>query len=156
MKLTQADFEHLLQLRTGLRRFLRWSEQQARAAGLTPAQHQLLLAIKGHPNPAGPTIGEIANYLVLRHHSAVGLVDRAAAVGLVERNRDAASNSIVRVTLTPTGADKLDALSQTTLQELAHLAPTMRTLWQTFENADGATPHPAARTTTATPAPPNP
>ena len=74
MALDQADFEHLLELRTGLRRFLRWSEGQAKAAGLTAAKHQLLLAIKGHPDPAGPTIGEVAGWLVLRHHGAVGLV----------------------------------------------------------------------------------
>lgn len=144
MTLSQADFEHLLQLRMGLRRFLRWSEQQAQTTGLTPAQHQLLLAIKGHPDAAGPTIGEIANYLVLRHHSAVGLVDRAAAAGLVKRNPDPTNNSVVRVTLTPAGAEKLDALAETHLQELAHLAPTMRTLWQELEQADGDAPHPAA------------
>ena len=83
MTLNEADFEHLLQLRTGLRRFLRWSEEQSKAAGLTPAKHQLLLAIRGHPDPAGPTIGEIADYLVLRHHSAVGLIDRTVRDGLV-------------------------------------------------------------------------
>jgi DNA-binding MarR family transcriptional regulator len=144
MHLTQADFEHLLQLRTGLRRFLRWSEQQAQATGLTPAQHQLLLAIRGHPDAAGPTIGEIANYLVLRHHSAVGLIDRAASAGLVKRNPDPTNNSVVRMTLTPAGTDKLDALAETHLQELAHLAPTMRTLWRALGQADGEAPHPAA------------
>ena len=145
MALDQADFEHLLELRTGLRRFLRWSERQAEAAGLTPAQHQLLLAVKGHPDPAGPTIGEIADYLVLRHHSAVGLVDRAVAEGLVKRNSDPRSKSVVRITLTGKGAAKLNALSEAHVQELAHLAPTMRTLWRELEQADGAAPHPAAR-----------
>jgi DNA-binding MarR family transcriptional regulator len=145
MSLTQADFEHLLELRTGLRRFLRWSEQQARAAGLTPSKHQLLLAIKGHPNPAGPTIGEIANYLVLRHHSAVELVDRAAQDGIVKRTRDASTKSVVRVTLTKHGLAKLDALAETHLQEIAHLAPTMKALWDALDGADGDAPHPAAR-----------
>lgn len=146
MALDQPDFEHLLELRTGLRRFLRWSEQQAKAAGLTGAQHQLLLAIKGHPDPAGPTIGELADYLVLRHHSAVGLVDRAVADGLVRRNPDPISRRVVRVTLTPAGAAKLDALAEAHVQEIAHLAPTMRTLWRQLESsADGDTPHPAAR-----------
>ena len=79
MRLPDADYEDLLTLRTGLRRFLRWSEQQAEAAGLTPAQHQLLLTIRGHPDRRGPTVGEVADYLLLRHHSAVGLVDRAVA-----------------------------------------------------------------------------
>src|ERR1700758_5768558 len=97
MTLDQSDFERLLELRTGLRRFLRWSEQQAEAAGLTPAKHQLLLAVRGHPDPAGPTIGQLADYLVLRHHSAVGLVDRAVKDGLVARDRDPASRSVVHV-----------------------------------------------------------
>jgi DNA-binding MarR family transcriptional regulator len=146
MTLTQTDFEHLLELRTGLRRFLRWSEQQAKAAGLTASKHQLLLAIKGHPNPAGPTIGEVADYLVLRHHSAVELVDRAVNEGLVRRNPDPHSRSVVRVTLTPLAAQKLDALAEAHLAEISHLAPTMRTLWRQLEHAgDGDTPHPAAR-----------
>jgi DNA-binding MarR family transcriptional regulator len=142
--LEQSDFEHLLELRTGLRRFIRWSDQQAQSAGLTPAKHQLLLAIKGHSDPAGPTIGEIADYLVLRHHSAVGLVDRAVKDGLVKRNKDR-TKGVVRATLTRAGEDKLDALAETHLEEISHLAPTMRTLWRALEHADGNAPHPAAR-----------
>ena len=146
MPLDQADLEHLLELRTGLRRFLRWSEEQAKAAGLTTAQHQLLLAVQGHPDPAGPTIGEIADYLVLRHHSAVELVNRAVKEGLVQRNPDPASKSVVRVTVTPAGAAKLDALAEAHLEEIAHLAPAMRTLWRQLERAtNGNTRHPAAR-----------
>ncbi|MGN6871029.1 MAG: MarR family winged helix-turn-helix transcriptional regulator [Solirubrobacteraceae bacterium] len=145
MTLEQADFEHLLELRTGLRRFLRWSEEQAKAAGLSAAKHQLLLAIKGHPDPAGPTIGEVADYLVLRHHSAVGLIDRAEKDGLVKRTADPASRSVVRVALTPAGEAKLDALAEAHLQEITHLAPTMQTLWQALEDGDGTAPHPAAR-----------
>ncbi|HJS94971.1 MAG TPA: MarR family transcriptional regulator [Solirubrobacteraceae bacterium] len=145
MSLEQSDFEHLLELRTGLRRFLRWSEEQAKAAGLTAAKHQLLLAIKGHPDPAGPTIGEVADYLVLRHHSAVGLIDRAEQDGLVTRTPDPVSRSVVRVTLTAAGEGKLDALAEAHLQEITHLAPAMQTLWHALENGDGAVPHPAAR-----------
>ncbi len=145
MPLEQADFEHLLRLRTGLRRFLRWSEGQARSAGLTPSQHQLLLAVRGHPDPGGPTIGDLAEYLVLRHHSVVGLVDRASADGLVTRTPDPASRSVVRVALTPHGASRLDALAQAHLEEISHLGPTMRTLWRELERGrDGEEPHPAA------------
>ena len=111
---------------------------------LTPAKHQLLLAIKGHPDPAGPTIGDVADYLVLRHHSAVGLIDRAVEDGLVMRNRDR-RRGVVRVTLTRAGNDKLDALAEAHIEEIAHLAPTMRTLWEALEHADGDDPHPAAR-----------
>ena len=137
MRLEQEDYTHLLELRTGLRRFLRWSEAQAKAAGLTPAKHQLLLAVRGHPDPAGPTVGEIADYLVLRHHSAVGLIDRAVAEGLVRRNPDPRSKSVVRITLTPAGVDKLELLSEAHLEELAHLAPTMQALWRAVEQSDG-------------------
>jgi DNA-binding MarR family transcriptional regulator len=145
MALAQSDFEHLLELRTGLRRFLRWSEDQAKAAGLTPAKHQLLLAIRGHSDPAGPTMGELADYLVLRHHSAVGLADRAERDGLVQRTSDPNNRSVVHVTLTPAGAAKLDLLAEAHMEEIAHLAPTMRTLWRVLQRVDGGTPHPAGR-----------
>jgi DNA-binding MarR family transcriptional regulator len=150
MPLDESDFQHLLELRTGLRRFLRWSENQAQAAGLTPAKHQLLLAVRGHPDPAGPTIGEVANYLVSRHHSAVGLVDRAVSDGLITREPDPTSRSVVRVKLTRTGCAKLDQLAEAHLQELAHFPPTMRTLWQALEQADGDTPRTAMRPTQLT------
>src|ERR1700685_4815675 len=97
MRVRDADYEDLLALLTGLRRFGRWSEQQAEGAGLTPAQQQLLLAIRGHPDHRGPTVGEVADYLLLRHHSAVGLVDRAEEAGLVTRNRDEKDHRNVRL-----------------------------------------------------------
>jgi DNA-binding MarR family transcriptional regulator len=144
-----ADYQALLQLRTGLRRFLRWSERQAEAAGLTPAQHQLLLAIRGHPDPQGPTIGDVAAYLMLRHHSVVGLVDRAASAGLVVRKQDLNNHSVVRLQLTAKGSRQLQTLSELHLQELAHLAPAMHALWEALERAaDADAPedrHPAAR-----------
>jgi DNA-binding MarR family transcriptional regulator len=139
--LTEADFEHLLRLRTGLRRFLRWSEQQAQTAGLTSAQHQLLLAIRGHPGVASPTIGEIADYLVLRHHSASELIDRAEAAGLVVRNPDPINGTQVRVSMTEVGTVKLNRLAATHLAELAHLAPTMRALWEALEANASSAPH---------------
>jgi DNA-binding MarR family transcriptional regulator len=133
VELAQADFEHLLRLRTGLRRFLRWSEEQARTVGLTSAQHQLLLAIRGHPGETAPTIGEIADYLVLRHHSAGELIDRAQDAGLVVRSPDPINGTQVRVSLTSTGRAKLNRLAETHLAELAHLAPTMRALWEALD-----------------------
>lgn len=133
MDLTDGEFEQLLALRTGLRRFLHWSEEQAKAAGITPAQHQLLLAVRGHQGDIGPTIGELAGYLLLRPHSASELIDRAVMAGLVTRSTDAANASIVRIALTPLGIEKLRELSQAHLEELAELGPTMRTLWQAIE-----------------------
>jgi DNA-binding MarR family transcriptional regulator len=130
MRLTDADYEDLLTLRIGLRRFLRWSEQQAEQAGLTPAQHQLLLAIRGHSDPRGPTIGEVADYLLLRHHSAVGLIDRADAAGLVERVRDPEDHRIVRLQLTAHGTKRLEALSAQHLDELQRLARKLPGVWR--------------------------
>ena len=138
---TDDDYRRLLELRTGLRRFLRWSEGQAEAAGLTPAHHQLLLAIRGHDDPLGPTVGDVASHLMLRHHSAVGLVDRAEAAGLVRREPDAGNASAVRLRLTAAGATRLEELSELHLEELAHLAPAMHALWEALEEAA----HPAAR-----------
>ncbi|MCK4177694.1 MarR family winged helix-turn-helix transcriptional regulator [Aciditerrimonas ferrireducens] len=115
-------YRQLLAFRTELRRFLRWSETQARRQGLTPAQHQLLLAIRGSPDPAGPTLGEVAEALLLRHHSAVGLVDRAETAGLCTRERDPEDHRVVRLRLTPEGRRRLAALSSAHLEELARLA----------------------------------
>ncbi len=123
--LTDAQYRELLTFRTALRRFLRWSEDQATALGLTPAQHQLLLAIRGLDEPLGPTIGAVAEALLLRHHSAVGLVDRAAAAGLVERRSDPDDQRVVRLRLTPTGARRLRQLSRKHFEELERTLPAI-------------------------------
>lgn len=121
-RMTQDDYAKLLSFRTDLRRFLGWSEAQARASGLTPSQHQLLLAITGHRGPEGPTIGEVAEYLVLRHHSAVGLADRAEEAGYVERRRDPVDHRVIRLRLTPAGQALIRRLSQAHLEELRRLS----------------------------------
>ncbi|MGH9070544.1 MAG: DUF488 family protein, N3 subclade [Acidimicrobiales bacterium] len=129
MGVSDPDYARLLALRTGLRHFERWSAQQARAAGLTPAHHQLLLAIRGHRDPAGPTIGEVADYLLLRHHSTVGLIDRAESVGLVCRTRSRDDHRVVRLQLTDEGAERLEALSALHVEELARLAFDLPSAW---------------------------
>jgi DNA-binding MarR family transcriptional regulator len=133
--IADADYGRLLEFRTGLRRFLRWSEEQAQNVGLSPAQHQLLLAVRGHPDPRGPTIGDVAEYLLLRHHSAVGLVDRAESAGLVRRDHDRDDHRIVRLRLTARGANKIRQLTTLTLEELERLAPRMKPLWAGLETA---------------------
>lgn len=121
VKISNETYARLLAIRTGMRQFERWSEQQAKAAGLTAAQHQLLLAIRGHQDPRGPNIGEVANYLLLRHHSVVGLIDRAEAMGLIIRTRDDDDRRIVRMTLSPDGARRLEKLSALHVEELKRL-----------------------------------
>lgn len=121
MSLDDDDYVRLLALRTRLRRFLHWSEEQARAAGLTPAQHQLLLAIRGHDGEKAPTVGELADFLLLRHHSAVGLADRAESAGLIARIRDEDDHRVVHLRLTRKGAERLESLSAMHLVELERL-----------------------------------
>jgi DNA-binding MarR family transcriptional regulator len=125
---TDEDYRQLADLRYTLRRFLSWSERQAAGEGLTAAQHQLLLAIRASREPLGPTVGEIAERLLLRHHSAVGLIDRAQSAGLVTRERDPDQRSLVRLRLTDAAQAKLAGLSEAHLRELAQLAPVMQAL----------------------------
>lgn len=124
-----SDYQRLLELRTGLRRFLHWSEQLAASVGLTPMQHQLLLAVRGHSGERGPAISDVAHCLLVRHHSAVELIDRAEGAGLVERVPDAQDARVVRLRLTPTGSERLEALAAATMEEVARLAPRMEPLW---------------------------
>ncbi len=128
-RLTDEDYRRLLELRDGLRAFLAWSGHQAGQVGLTPSQHQLLLAVRGHPGSADPTISEIAGHLLLRHNSAVELIDRSVAAGFVEREADSVDGRVVRVRLTRSGQEKLKALSELHLDELARLAPRMTPIW---------------------------
>ncbi len=132
-RIDDDDYRRLLEFRTGLRRFLHWSEEQARAVGLSPAQHQLMLAIRGHADSRGPTIGDVAEYLLLRHHSAVELVDRAVIAGLVRRRQDRNDHRVVRLQLTARGAEKLRRLTAVTLEELARLSPRLRPVWSGLE-----------------------
>jgi DNA-binding MarR family transcriptional regulator len=117
-----ADYRRLLALRTGFRHFLRWSEEQAASSGLTPSQHQLLLAIRGHAGDDAPTIGDVAAALLLKHHSAVELVNRSGEAGLVRRRRDTDDRRVVRLELTAEGARLLQTLSGRHLEELGRLA----------------------------------
>jgi DNA-binding MarR family transcriptional regulator len=127
--LSDEQYRRLAELRHGQRRFLDWSAEQARRAGLTPTQHQLLLGIRAAAGPAGPTIGDVAEFLFIRHHSAVELVDRAARAGLVVRGRDVSRPAVVRLALTPQGEETLRALTELHFRELAELAPRMSALW---------------------------
>jgi DNA-binding MarR family transcriptional regulator len=121
-RLTDRDYQQLLGFRTELRRFLHWSEEQAESLGITAAQHQLLLAVRGHDDPRGPTVGDVATSLLLRHHSAVGLVDRAADAGLIRRVPDADDHRSIRLRLTAVGGRKLARLSRRHLEELQRLS----------------------------------
>ena len=124
-RLTQRDFERLLEFRVALRRFQHWSEEQAQSAGLTAVKHQLLVAIKGHPGDVPPTVGDLAGYLLLRPHSTVELVDRAEAAGLVQRTPDPDDGRVVRVRLTGAGEHVLQELTPAHLDRLRELAAVL-------------------------------
>lgn len=124
-KLEQSDYERLLEFRTAIRKFLKYSKGQAEKLGLTPTQHQLLLAVRGVGGEDPVTIGQIAECLLIRHHSAVELVDRAQAAGLVTRKVDGRDQRVVRLALTKSGAAKLEEISIANLQELARLTPEL-------------------------------
>ena len=105
------DYTALAELRYQVRRFLRFSEEASRAAGLEPQQHQLLLAIKGLPEGRLPTIGTLAERLQLQHHSAVELVDRSVQRNLVRRVRGTSDQRQVFIRLTAKGERTLRDLS---------------------------------------------
>lgn len=97
------DYRALAELRYQIRRFLRFSEQAARGAGIEPQQYQLLLTVKGLPEGRKPTIGELAERLQIQHNSTVELINRLTEHGLVERHRDESDQRQVIIILTPHG-----------------------------------------------------
>jgi DNA-binding MarR family transcriptional regulator len=106
-----VDYRALAEFRYQIRKFLTFSQQAARAAGIDPQQHQLLLAIRGLPEKINPSIRAMAERLQIRHHSAVELIDRSVAHGLVERRRDGVDRRQVTIHLTAKGEKLLAELS---------------------------------------------
>lgn len=131
------DYERLAQWRHLLRRFLVFSETQALRGGLTARQHQALLAIKGFGGRAPVTTGDLAEYLVIRPHSAVGLVDRLVRKGLVRRRVAAEDRRQVLLELTARAELVITRLAASHREELATLAPLLQRLLRHF---DGAAP----------------
>lgn len=124
-RLSVPDYRALADFRYQLRRFLRFSDQAARAAGLEPQQHQLLLAVKGMPDGVEATVGTLAERLQVRHHSAVELVDRMAGRGLVRRLRGADDRRRVLVSLTARGETLLARLSAAHCAEMRSIGPRL-------------------------------
>ena len=120
--LRDEDYQRLLAFRKELREFLRWSEQAANDSGLTPALHQLLLVIRGHPTTPGPTIGQTAEALHIRHHSAVKLAQRAETVGLIRRERDSLDQRRMHLELTEQGRRQLESLTREHLPRIETVA----------------------------------
>ncbi|MET0343518.1 MAG: MarR family transcriptional regulator [Polyangiales bacterium] len=122
---TLLEYRALAEFRYQLRSFLSFSERAARAAGLEPQQHQLLLATKGLPLGMRPTIGTLAKRLCVEHHTAVALVDKLSAAGFVRRVASERDRREVLVEITPDGERILASLSTMHRNQLREVAPTL-------------------------------
>lgn len=125
--ISKEEYETLAAFRYALRQFLHFSEEAAISIGLPPHQYQALLAIQGFPGRDYVTIGELAERLQIRHHSAVELVDRLVDQGLVGRERGHDRRSVY-VRLTPRGSEVLQQLAATHREELRRIGPELRAL----------------------------
>ena len=134
--LARGDYETLAEFRYLLRQFGAFSEEAARKNGLTAQQHQALLAIKGFPGRAEVTIGGLAERLNLKHHSAVGLVNRLMRRGLIYRRHDEEDRRKVRIDLTPKAEELLLTLSLVHRAELRRLAPLLQGLLSRLETVE--------------------
>src|SRR5918996_4591010 len=130
------NFKAMAELRYQIRRFLRFSENAARGAGIEPQQHQLLLAVRGLPDGMAPTIGALAERMQLQHHSTVELIDRLVERGFLCRLRATDDRRQVLVKLTHDGEEFLEKLSLHHLQELQSVGPTfVKVLQSLIENS---------------------
>ena len=125
INLKLADYQAIAEFRYQIRRFLRFSEDAARSTGLEPQQHQLLLAVKGMPGGRTARISDLAERLQIQHHSAVELVDRLAARGLVSRALGEDDRREVYVQLSPRGEHILTSLTLHHKNELRAAAPAL-------------------------------
>jgi DNA-binding MarR family transcriptional regulator len=120
-----TDYEALAELRYQIRRFQHFSEGVARATGLQPQQHQLMLTLKGLPRNIRPRVAELAERLQIKHHSAVELINRLSAGGYVRRHRGGKDHREVLLTLTPKGERILRTLSLYHRAELRTQGPAL-------------------------------
>ncbi len=124
-QLGKTQYETLSAFRYSLRKFTHFSESAAQAAGVTPQQHQALLAIKGFPGRDCVTVGELAGRLQLRHHSVVGLIDRLMLENLVLRTPSLEDRRQVFIKLTRQGEKTLEKLSALHQEQLKHIGPEL-------------------------------
>jgi DNA-binding MarR family transcriptional regulator len=138
LRISKTEYEALAEFRYAVRQFLAFSEEAAKSVGLTPRQHQALLAIRGAPGRQALTIGELAERLHIQPNSAVGLVDRLEADDLVTRASRAGDRRQVFVSLTPRGRSVLEQLSTAHRAELRRVGPRLRALLESLGSSDSA------------------
>lgn len=136
-QLSKTQYETLAAFRYALRQFLHFSEEAAQGAGVTPQQHQALLAIKGFPERDSVTVSELAERLQLRHHSAVGLIDRLVSEKLVLRTPSDKDGRQVLIRLTSRGEKVLGKLSSAHSKQLKQIGPKLKLLLNRLGSSKG-------------------
>lgn len=136
MPISKAEYEALAEFRYAVRQFLAFSEEAAKSVGLTPRQHQALLAVRGAPGGQTLTVGELAERLHIQPNSAVGLVDRLEADDLVTRVSRAGDRRQVFVSLTPRGRSVLEQLSTAHRAELRRVGPRLRAVLDSLSDSE--------------------
>jgi len=131
---TKSDYEILADFRYALRNYLRFSKNAVETAGITLQQHQALIVIIGYPGREQVTIGELAERLQIKHHSAVGLVNRLVEQGLVERRQNKEDKRQVFIGLTHKGVQVLESLAGMHREELRHLGPQLCVMLEQITN----------------------
>ena len=114
-------YEYLGEFRYQLRKFQKFSDTEARKIGITPGQHQLLLAVKGYPDRDFVTTGELAERLQITHHACVGLIDRCEQLDLVSRRQNPEDGRSVLIEVTEQGSRLLEKLSEIHLEEIKRM-----------------------------------
>lgn len=127
-----VDYEALARFRYQIRKFLTFSEEAAHQSGLTSQQHQAMLSIKGFSTHGAISVGELAEFLLIKHHTAVELTDRMTKLGLLSREVDEEDGRRVLLKLTRKGEQRLQRLSKVHLDELRSASPTIAKILKSF------------------------
>jgi DNA-binding MarR family transcriptional regulator len=127
-----VDYETIARFRYELRRFLAFSEAEANRSGLTAQQYQALMAIRGFSIHDPMSVGDLASYMLIRHHTAVELVDRMVKLKIISRSTDPSDRRRVLLELTSEGERRLRRLYQIHVQELRTMGPTLTKMLKLF------------------------
>ena len=136
--LSDEDYQAHADFRYAMRRFFRYSEEQARALNITPQQHMLMLIVRGHSAYPDVSITEVAEHLQIRHHSASLLVERGVQRGILTRRQDSADRRRALVSLTAEGQKLLDSITGANRRELSALSGAITRLRASITRTQGA------------------
>src|SRR5690242_20792351 len=137
MPLSRSEYEMLAAFRYSLRQFLSFSEKAAEGVGLTQQQYQALLVVRAHAGPGLLTISDLAAQMLIKHHSAVGMVNRLEELGMVRREPSSKDGRKVGVRLTPNGQRVFDRLASTHRGELRRIGRDLGRFMNYFARATG-------------------